>query len=145
MKLSTILGSGLFAVALAAPLEARIDAQEFDVSDFTAGCVPHGSLCSISFKVATNQMPFQTDCTFSGLGGGSIPDVPFTACADPSIVWSFRGVTVGSGPSQFYELALATADENLALSTFFPASDFPRINDGSSFHQTFTGNPRFVV
>jgi hypothetical protein len=39
---STLLGSA----ALAAPLETRIVAQEFDVSDFSAGCVPHGTQCS---------------------------------------------------------------------------------------------------
>jgi len=33
------------AVASAAPLEARIVAQEFDVSEFSAGCIPHGTQC----------------------------------------------------------------------------------------------------
>ena len=39
---STLLGSTVLAV----PLETRIVAQEFDVSDFSAGCVPHGTQCS---------------------------------------------------------------------------------------------------
>ena len=48
MKFATLLSltSGLLTSALAAPLEARVDAQEFDVSGFTAGCLPHGTQCS---------------------------------------------------------------------------------------------------
>jgi len=45
MKSTTVLAA-LAGVAAAAPLEPRIVAQEFDVVDFTAGCQPHGSLCS---------------------------------------------------------------------------------------------------
>jgi len=92
-------------------------------------------------------MPFPTQCTFTGapLGVGSLPDVGFTACQDASIVWSFRRVTVGDGPAAFYELALATAEQSLAASKFFSAAQFPLINDGSSFHQQFNGEARFVV
>ncbi|KAK5655213.1 hypothetical protein OQA88_6112 [Cercophora sp. LCS_1] len=146
MKIPLAL-TALIGTALAAPLEARIVAQEFDLSEFTAGCVPHGTQCSISFKVATNQMPYPTTCTFTGppLGVGSLPDVGFTACQDPIISWSFRSVPSGSGPAPFYELALVTAEQSLAAAKFFPASDFPRVNDGSTFHQTFIGEKRFVV
>ena len=46
--------TAFIGTALAAPLEARIVAQEFDVSDFTAGCVPHGTQCSfVSFTWST--------------------------------------------------------------------------------------------
>ncbi|KAK0649930.1 hypothetical protein B0T16DRAFT_428456 [Cercophora newfieldiana] len=147
MKLTSALFSALLGSAMAAPLETRIVAQEFDVSEFTAGCVPHGTQCSIAFNVATNQMPYQTHCTFTGapLGTGSLPDVGFTKCQDPTIIWSFRRVIAGDGAAPFYEFALATAEQSLAASTFFPGSDFPLINAGSSFHQQFTGNGRFVV
>ncbi|KAK3356433.1 hypothetical protein B0T25DRAFT_135586 [Lasiosphaeria hispida] len=147
MKISPLaIVTGLVAAATAAPLDPRVVAQEFDVSEFSAGCVPHGTQCSISFRVATNQMPFSTQCTFTGapLGASSLPDVGFSACQDTSIAWSFRAVPV-SGGTPFYELALATAEQSLAASNFFPASEFPRINDGSSSHQTFTGGSRFVV
>ena len=92
-------------------------------------------------------MPYQTQCTFTGqpLGVGSLPDVGFAACQDASIVWSFRAIPVGNGPAPFYEFTLATAEQSLAAAKFFPAADFPRINDGSSYHQTFTGANRFVV
>lgn len=105
------------------------------------------AIIRIGFKVATNQVPYPTQCSFTGtpLGVGSLPDVNFTPCQDACIVLSFRGVTTGVGPAAFYELALATAEQSLAASKFFPVSDFPRINDGSSFHQQFIGNPRFVV
>jgi hypothetical protein len=46
MKITSILFSSLLGSALAAPLETRIVAQEFDVSEFSAGCVPHGTQCS---------------------------------------------------------------------------------------------------
>ena len=35
----------LLATAAASPLAKRIIAQEFDVSDFSASCTPHGSGC----------------------------------------------------------------------------------------------------
>jgi hypothetical protein len=46
MKLTSALFSALLGSATAAPLDARIVAQEFDVSAFSAGCVPHGTQCS---------------------------------------------------------------------------------------------------
>jgi len=101
----------------------------------------------IGFKVATNQMPYPTQCSFTGapLGVGSLPDVGFAACQDASIIWSFRRVISGDGAAPFYELALADAEQSLAASKFFTSSDFPIVRDGSSYHQTFTGNNRFVV
>ncbi|KAK0712478.1 hypothetical protein B0T26DRAFT_741600 [Lasiosphaeria miniovina] len=148
MKSFAILAAALLGSAVsAAPVEPRVVAQEFDVTGFSAGCVPHGTQCSIGFQVASNETPFPTTCTFTGapLGVGSLPDVGFTACADPSVAWSFRAVPVGSGAAPFYELALATAEQSLAAAKFFPASDFPIVNDGSSFHQTYTGAGSFVV
>ncbi|KAK3380899.1 hypothetical protein B0H63DRAFT_415629 [Podospora didyma] len=148
MKSFAILAAALLgSVASAAPVEPRVVAQEFDVSDFSAGCIPHSSQCSISFKVASNQTPFPTTCSFfgQGLGVGSLPDVGFTACADASVVWSFRAVHIGDGQAPFYELALATAEQSLAASKFFPASDFPYIDDKSSVHQSYSGPNLFVV
>jgi hypothetical protein len=46
MKFTAAIFSALLGSAVAAPLEARIVAQEFDVSEFSAGCVPHGTQCS---------------------------------------------------------------------------------------------------
>jgi hypothetical protein len=46
MKSIALVAAALLGSAVAAPLEARIVAQEFDVSEFTAGCVPHGTQCS---------------------------------------------------------------------------------------------------
>jgi hypothetical protein len=113
---------------------------------FTIG-ISHLASLSIGFNVATNQMPYSTKCTFTGRpsGVGSLPDVGFTPCQDASITWSFRAVTAGDGSAPFYELALVTAEQSLAASKFWPASSFPRINDGSTYHQTFTGDGRFVV
>ncbi|KAK4162909.1 hypothetical protein QBC43DRAFT_301651 [Cladorrhinum sp. PSN259] len=150
MKFTTILATttGLLTSALAAPLEARVVAQEFDVREFSAGCLPHGTLCNISFKVATNQQAFPTTCSFSGtpLGSSSLPDVGFTPCQDPSIAWSFRRVPSSeSGQPPFYELALVTAEQSLAAAKFFPGSEFPLVNAGSSFYQQYNGAAAFVV
>lgn len=92
-------------------------------------------------------MPYPTSCTFTGapLGIGSLPDMGFTKCQDPSIIWSFRRVIAGDGAAPFYEFALATTEQSLAAAKFFTTSEFPLINDGSSFHQQFTGDARFVV
>ncbi|KAK0750503.1 hypothetical protein B0T18DRAFT_320708 [Schizothecium vesticola] len=151
---SLFLTAGLLATSLATPLTPRADdkkivAQEFDVSSFTAGCVPHGTQCSISFDVATNQMPFQTHCTFTGapLGSSSLPDVGFAAgtCADKTINWSFRAVANGDAKPFAYEFALVDSEQSLAASKFFIAQAFPLVNAGSSYYQTFTGEGRFVV
>jgi len=92
-------------------------------------------------------MPYQAKCTFTSapLGVGSLPDVGFAKCQDPSIIWSLRRVIAGNGAAPVYELALADADQSLAAAKFFPASEFPIIRDGSSYHQTFTGDGRFIV
>ncbi|KAK4225145.1 hypothetical protein QBC38DRAFT_457601 [Podospora fimiseda] len=150
MKFATLLTTTttLLTSALAAPLEPRVVAKSFSVSEFSAGCLPHGTLANIGFKVATNEQPFSTTCSFSGqpLGTSSLPDVPFTACADPSIAWSFRRVTADPfGLAPFYELTLVTAEQSLAAAKFFPGSEFPLINAGSSYYQQYNGTTLFVV
>ncbi|KAK4172568.1 hypothetical protein QBC36DRAFT_222430 [Triangularia setosa] len=146
---TAIILTALLGSAAAAPLEPRVDAQEFDVSELTAGCIPHGTLCTIRFKVATNQMPYATECSFSGtpLGSSSLPDTGFATCTDPSIIWSFRRVqTAGAtGPAPFYELALSNAGQNIAAAKFWPASDYPILQSGASFYQQYTGEQRFVI
>lgn len=52
---SILLAAGLAATTLASPVTVRDDAkkivaQEFDVSSFTAGCVPHGTQCSLALS-----------------------------------------------------------------------------------------------
>lgn len=87
-------------------------------------------------------MPYPTECsaTERAVGVGSLPDFGFITCKDPAIVFSLRAVQ-----SSWYELALADADQSLAAAKFFLATDFPRLNDGSTYHQQFTGTTRFVV
>lgn len=46
---AAIILTALLGSAVAAPIEPRVDAQEFDVSEFTAGCIPHGTLCTYAF------------------------------------------------------------------------------------------------
>ncbi len=46
MKSIAVIAAAILGFAVAAPLEARIVAQEFDVSEFKAGCVPHGIVCT---------------------------------------------------------------------------------------------------
>ena len=105
------------------------------------------SLVSVFFQVATNQDPYQTNCSFVSATAFTIPDVPFTACDNPSYIFSFRSVKVGGNPgtAPFYELALADADESLVAAKFFAASDFPVLNAGSTVYQQYTGPTRFVV
>jgi hypothetical protein len=101
---------------------------------------------SYSFNVATNQMPFQTSCTANfPTTAFNLPNVPFTACTDNSIIWSFQAVGLsGSTPSN-YTLILADAQQSLAAAKVFAASDFPVINAGSTVYQQYNGASRFVV
>jgi len=90
-------------------------------------------------------MPFTTQCSATALAAGSVPDIPFTACADASVIFSFQNVGTGPGAISNYILILADADQSLAAAKFWPASDFPHINDGSSTHQQYAGEKSFVV
>ncbi|KAL1858925.1 hypothetical protein Daus18300_009795 [Diaporthe australafricana] len=143
MKFSVATSAFLLALASATPIKTRTIAQEFDVSEFSAGCIPHGTLCSFSFNVATNQMPYQTNCNASFTVAYNLPNVDFTACADPSIVWAFRGIP--DATTSNYTLTLLDADQSLAAVKIWDIADFPVINAGSTVYQQYSGPARFVV
>ncbi|KAF3769019.1 hypothetical protein M406DRAFT_327426 [Cryphonectria parasitica EP155] len=161
LVLLTTLAVGLLAPAASAtPIEKRIIAEQFDVSDFYAGCEPHGTLCSgaerktrtpsrpnksFSFQVATNQDPFPTTCNASFITAYTLPDVPFTACQDPSYIWSFQAVAVSGTSPANYTLLLADASEALAAAKFWDAVEFPVLVDGAASYQEYTGPTLFVV
>ncbi|KAK4197979.1 hypothetical protein QBC40DRAFT_267144 [Triangularia verruculosa] len=144
-SLTTILLTALLGTTATA-------AQGFNISEFTAGCIPHGTLCTIRFLVTTTgQTSPPAECGFSGtpLGSSSLPDTGFAACAgDPSIIWSFRRVQTAevAGVAPFYELALASAEGGVpAASRFWAGEEFPLKQSGAAFYQQFVGEGGFVV
>ncbi|KAK3998124.1 hypothetical protein QBC44DRAFT_313908 [Cladorrhinum sp. PSN332] len=148
MQLSTLLtlSTTLLTSALASPLSTRQTGQQFSITTFTAGCIPHGTLCTINFDLSTPNLSNPTTCSFSGqpLGSSSLPDTPFAACSDPSVAWSFRRVTPNEfGQAPFYELAVVTG--TAAAAKFLAGSEFPLLNAGSSFYQSYTGPSAFVL
>lgn len=90
-------------------------------------------------------MPYQTNCNASFTTAFNLPDVPFTACADPSIVWSFRAIGLPDATASNYTLILADADQSLAAAKIWDKADFPVLNAGSTVYQQYSGPTRFVV
>jgi GH43 family beta-xylosidase len=86
-------------------------------------------------------MPAPTNCNASFTTAYTLPDVPFTACADPSISWSFSAIESGEN----YTLILVDTQQGLAASKVWDKADFPVINAGSTVYQQYSGDSSFVV
>lgn len=74
-----------------------------------------------------------------------LPNVPFTACADPSIIFSLQAIGLSEADASNYTLILADAEQSLAAAKIWPASNFPIVNAGSTVYQQYNGETRFVV
>lgn len=96
---------------------------------------------SLSFNVATDQMPDPTICNTSVNTAYTLPDVPFTYCEDPSITWSFNAIESGGN----YTLILVDAQQGLAASKVWDKAVFPVLDAGSTVYQQYMGAPSFVV
>ncbi|KAI1846947.1 hypothetical protein JX265_006857 [Neoarthrinium moseri] len=121
------------AVASAATIGKRD--VVFQVSDFTAGCIPHSSQCSYSFGVfqpGTMQTePIKCSIQATGNPGGALPDVTGGTCEASSRTF-----------------AVTRGDAGLTFSVSQPVS--PRSNQTGTYlipadQLTFSGEPNAVV
>lgn len=90
-------------------------------------------------------MPDPTSCNASFTVAYNLPDVPFTACADPSIAWSFFAIGLPDAHASNYTLTLLDPDQSLAAAKIWDKADFPVISAGSTEYQQYSGPADFVV
>ncbi|KAI1799585.1 hypothetical protein F4811DRAFT_557662 [Daldinia bambusicola] len=152
MKSFAVLSSILLGAAsvFGAPVTERAEAPtEFDVTNFSANTLPHGTGAFISFDVAIPNTSIRTTCSYSDQTSVStLPSVPQTECADPAFRWQFRQDPSLPGTEGRYRVVVIYAyDDPKAVAGFheWPATDFPLENLGSTYATTYRGEPDFVI
>ncbi|KAF7887302.1 hypothetical protein EAF00_009596 [Botryotinia globosa] len=141
---SAIISAITVALASAAAVEKR--SSVFDVSDFSAGCIPHSSQCLYSFTVLQHGTMETTGvkCTalVTGNADGTLPDIPQWggSCINSSRrFWVKRD---GSGLNLFVSQQV-TPSSNLTGSHLLPKSDLVMVANTISSTESYKGATSF--
>ncbi|KAL7623580.1 hypothetical protein AAE478_007263 [Parahypoxylon ruwenzoriense] len=83
-----VLLAAIFAAASAnaAAVQPR-QGRGFNVSKFSASCIPHSVMCSYDFMAAVSGKQ-STKCSLMVHGPDYLPAVPLTGCEDRTVSWS---------------------------------------------------------
>ncbi|KAI8958379.1 hypothetical protein F5Y11DRAFT_40798 [Daldinia sp. FL1419] len=153
MKSVTILSSLLLGAAsvFGAPVtEKRAEVPtEFDITNFSANTLPHGTGAFVSFNVAIPSTTVSTTCNYSDQSSVSkLPSVSLRPCDDPSFEWQFHQDPSQPGTEGHYRVVVVyayDAPKKVAGYHEWPATDFPQENFGSTYATFYRGAPDFVV
>ncbi|KAF6843017.1 putative hypersensitive response-inducing protein [Colletotrichum musicola] len=140
MQFFTVLATA--AVASAAVIGKRD--VTFQVTDFSAGCIPHSTQCSYSFTVIQPGTMETTGVKCSGLfpanNDGTLPDVKEGACTESSrtfdVVRSPEGLT-------FSVSQPVTPSSNQTGTHLIPAAQLAVSNEPNAVVEKYTGPVAF--
>ncbi|ETS87821.1 hypothetical protein PFICI_01649 [Pestalotiopsis fici W106-1] len=149
MKTFAAISALFLSAASAAPLEQR-QATEFDITNFSANTIPHGTGAFMSYDIEIPGV-LSTTCSYSDQTSvGHLPDItPYRPCDDASVTWQWRQIQAGpTGPGPYLLVILYTDPATSAVvdgSKEWPSTDFPVEDQGSSVAQFYRGEPNFVI
>ncbi|KAI2776206.1 hypothetical protein F4815DRAFT_362211 [Daldinia loculata] len=153
MKSVSILSSlllGAVSVFGAPVTERQVEAPtEFDITNFSANTLPHGTGAFISFDIAIPNTSVSTTCGYSDQSSVSkLPSVSLRACDDPAFEWQFHQDPSQPGTEGRYRVVVTYAyDSPKKVAGFheWPATEFPLENFGSTVATFYRGEPDFVI
>ncbi|TGO37685.1 hypothetical protein BHYA_0091g00170 [Botrytis hyacinthi] len=141
---SAIISAITVALASAAAIEKR--STVFDVSDFSAGCIPHSGQCLYSFTVIQPGTMETTGvkCTalVSGKADGTLPDIPQWggSCIESSRrFW----VTREDAGLNFFVSQQVSPASNQTASHLLPNSELVMIANTMGSTQSYNGPTSF--
>ncbi|KAF5874912.1 putative 22kda glycoprotein [Botrytis fragariae] len=141
---SAIISAITVALASAAAIEKR--SSVFDVSDFSAGCIPHSSQCLYSFTVIQPGTMETTGVKCTALVAantdGTLPDIPQWggSCIESSRrFW----VTREDAGLNFFVSQQVTPASNQTASHLLPNSELVMTANTISSTQSYTGPTSF--
>ncbi|TEY86640.1 hypothetical protein BOTCAL_0005g00620 [Botryotinia calthae] len=141
---SAIISAITVALASAAAIEKRQNV--FDVSDFSAGCIPHSTQCSYSFTVIQpgTMATVGVKCTalVSGNVDGTLPDIPQWggSCLESSRRFWFTREDAGL---KFFVYQQITPSSNQTAFHLLANDDFVMVPNTIGSTQSYTGPTSF--
>ncbi|KAK9774889.1 hypothetical protein SCAR479_08444 [Seiridium cardinale] len=149
MKNFAAISALLLSAVSAAPVEQR-QANEFDITNFSANTQPLGTAAFLSYDIEIPGVP-STSCSYSDQTSvGAIPDItPYRGCDNTAVQWQFRHEPSQPGTSGPYLLVITYTDASTGITVAgfkeWPATDFPFENFGSTVAQFYRGEPNFII
>ncbi|KAF7953259.1 hypothetical protein EAE96_006471 [Botrytis aclada] len=145
MQFSSAVLSAI-TVALASAAAVKRDSSVFNVSEFSAGCIPHSTHCLYSFTVIQPGTMETTGvkCTalVSGNTDGTLPDIPKWggSCIDSSRRFWFTREDAGLN---FFVSQQVTPASNQTASHLIPNSELVMVPSSIGSTQSYNGPTSF--
>ncbi|KAI1108317.1 hypothetical protein F5Y14DRAFT_93269 [Nemania sp. NC0429] len=144
MQINAMLGA-LFAVAASgAAIEAR-EAVVYNVSGFSANCIPHSVQCGYGFRVIpSTDAPGSEGAICGNLVNGPdyLPPLPLTSCFDPRLSYA---VDIADGGLTLTITSAIDANTNATGTHTAPAAEFTIYNGGTTQSQIYVGPADFTI
>ncbi|TGO49069.1 hypothetical protein BCON_0222g00200 [Botryotinia convoluta] len=139
---SAIISAITVALASAAAIEKR---SIFDISDFSAGCIPHSTQCLYSFIIQPGTMgttSFKCTALVPGNTDGTLPDIPKwggSCIASPRKFWFTRE----DDGLNFFLSQQVSLISNQTASHLIPNSDLVMVANTIGSTESYTGPTSF--
>ncbi|PSR94437.1 hypothetical protein BD289DRAFT_427508 [Coniella lustricola] len=131
-------------VALASAMTVSADVI-FQVSNFTAACIPHSSECSYDFVVIQPGTMETTgvECTDMRVSDGTLPAVADGTCAESSRTWTVTKPLTGGLVLTVSQPV--TPSSNTSGTYTIPVTDLVLTQTGASIQQSYDGPTSFAL
>ncbi|KAI0533381.1 hypothetical protein GGR58DRAFT_118100 [Xylaria digitata] len=144
MQIKAIIGT-LFAVtASGAAVKSR--ALSYDISGFSAFCIPHSVQCGYGFRLVPSTDAPGSNGTICGnlvLGPDSLPSLPLTACFEnPAYAYA---IAIADGGLTLTVTSAIDATTNATGTHTAPADQFIFTPNGISNSQSYVGPTNFTI
>ncbi|KAI1146294.1 hypothetical protein F4825DRAFT_200497 [Nemania diffusa] len=144
MQINAML-SALFAAAASGAAVKSRDAVLYDISGFTAFCVPHSVQCGYGFRVIPSTAAPGSNGTICGNlinGPDILPPLPLTACFDAAFAYS---IAIADGGLTVTVTSALDPSTNITGSHTATADQFYIYNGGTTMSQTYDGPTNFTI
>ncbi|KAI3329245.1 hypothetical protein HD806DRAFT_482302 [Xylariaceae sp. AK1471] len=144
MQTKALLGA-LFAVAASGAAVKPREAVLYNVSGFSALCMPHSVQCGYGFRVVPSTDAPGSNGTICGNlvnGPDYLPPLPLTACFDPKFAYS---VAIADGGLTLSVTSALDVHTNITGTHTATADQFIIQNGGTTMSQTYVGPANFTI
>ncbi|EON98781.1 putative 22kda glyco protein [Phaeoacremonium minimum UCRPA7] len=142
MKFTSALTTLFLTAASASPLKPRA-IPPFNVTDFSAGTVPHSVQNYYGFNVQTSPGSGFAKCTANIQAYQAMMSVPVTACDSAGVYFNFT-ITGGQG-AELDVWWRFTGHGELKGTYQIPEDQLPFEGEGTGVHQVYSGPVNFTI
>ncbi|CAJ2503075.1 Uu.00g104690.m01.CDS01 [Anthostomella pinea] len=147
MKINAVLGSLVAAATASAAAVQRFQTKQasyFNVTDFSASCIPHSVECSYNFTVvADSSKSPPTQCGQLVQGPYFLPAVPLSGCENNVYAWAVA--TAANGSLGVSVTTSFNSRVNLTGTHYLSKEQLVKERNGAVVTQRYIGPKEFVM